>query len=118
MPRLTHTIVFVSDMPRSVAFYRDTLGLPLRMESEWWSEFETGPTLLCLHKANPGSPGQPTSRGTCHVGFSTPDLDAFHAAMAAAGVRVVEEPRMQDFGVRMATYADPDGLLLNVSEGR
>ena len=28
--RLSDVIVFVGDMARSVAFYRDTLGLPLR----------------------------------------------------------------------------------------
>jgi len=29
-------IVFVSDMRRSVSFYRDTIGLPLRFESPHW----------------------------------------------------------------------------------
>jgi catechol 2,3-dioxygenase-like lactoylglutathione lyase family enzyme len=33
MADLSHTIIFVSDMARSVAFYRDILGLPLRFES-------------------------------------------------------------------------------------
>lgn len=116
MLSFTHTIVFVSDMQRSVAFYRDTLGLPLRFDSEWWSEFETGGTRLCLHKANPGEPGVPTARGTCHVGFAAPDLDAFHARMVSAGARVVEPPKMQEFGARMATYADPDGLCINIAE--
>lgn len=116
MLAFTHTIVFVSHMQASVAFYRDTLGLVLRFDSEWWSEFETGSTRLCLHKANPGDPGQSTARGTCHIGFAAKDLDVFHARMVAAGARVIEEPRMQEFGARMATYADPDGLLINVAE--
>ncbi len=30
--RLTYAIKFVSDMDRAVAFYRDTLGLPLTAE--------------------------------------------------------------------------------------
>ena len=116
MLSFTHTIIFVSDMPRSVAFYRDVLGLALRFDSEWWSEFETGATRLCLHKANTGEPGTPTARGTCHIGLAAADLDAFHVRMLAAGTHVVEAPKMQEFGARMATYADPDGLCINVAE--
>jgi catechol 2,3-dioxygenase-like lactoylglutathione lyase family enzyme len=39
--RLSYAIVFVSDMSRSVAFYRDVIGLPLRFESPHWTEFAT-----------------------------------------------------------------------------
>jgi catechol 2,3-dioxygenase-like lactoylglutathione lyase family enzyme len=41
--------VNVSDMSRSVAFYRDILGLPLKFQSPGWSEFQTGATTLALH---------------------------------------------------------------------
>ncbi len=37
--RLNYAIVFVSDMKRSVGFYRDVLGLPLKFESPGWTEF-------------------------------------------------------------------------------
>jgi len=44
--RVNYAIVFVSDMRRSVSFYRDTVGLPLKFESPHWTEFETdGATL-------------------------------------------------------------------------
>ena len=36
---VNYAIVFVSDMHRSVSFYRDTIGLPLRFESPHWTEF-------------------------------------------------------------------------------
>lgn len=36
--RVSHAIVFVSDMQRSVAFYRDVVGLSLRFESPGWTE--------------------------------------------------------------------------------
>ena len=39
--RVNYAIVFVSDMTRSVIFYRDVLGLPLRFESPGWTEFAT-----------------------------------------------------------------------------
>ena len=39
--RVSYAIVFVSDMKRSVAFYRDVIGLPLKFDSPEWSEFAT-----------------------------------------------------------------------------
>lgn len=39
MRKLDYAIVFVSDMAREVAFYRNTLGLPLKFESPHWTEF-------------------------------------------------------------------------------
>ena len=39
--RVNYAMVFVSDMARSVAFYRDVVGLPLTFQSPGWSEFST-----------------------------------------------------------------------------
>jgi catechol 2,3-dioxygenase-like lactoylglutathione lyase family enzyme len=39
--RISYVMVFVGEMNRSVAFYRHTLGLPLRFESTDWTEFAT-----------------------------------------------------------------------------
>lgn len=50
--RLNYAIVFVSDMARSVAFYRDVIGLPLKFDSPEWSEFATEGATVALHKAD------------------------------------------------------------------
>ena len=47
--QIDYTMVVVSDMARSVAFYRDLLGIPLKFESPDWTEFLTGTTTLALH---------------------------------------------------------------------
>ena len=39
---LKYVIKFVADMDRTVKFYRDVLGLPLKFQSPGWSEFVTG----------------------------------------------------------------------------
>ena len=58
--KVDYVMVMVSDMQRSVSFYRDKLGLPLKFESKDWSEFQTGETTLALHGG--GSP-KPSSQG-------------------------------------------------------
>jgi len=52
MVNVGYAIVFVSDMDRSITFYRDVLGLPLKFPSPEWTEFATEGVTIALHKAN------------------------------------------------------------------
>lgn len=47
--RVNYVIVFVSDMDRSITFYQDVLGLPLRFKSPGWTEFATDGATVALH---------------------------------------------------------------------
>ena len=118
MDRIAYSIVFVSDMQKSVRFYRDVLGLPLKFESPEWTEFATEGTTLALHRGDPAGtppPNRPTA-GLCHLGFQVDDLDEIHTRFTSQGVRCIQPPKKQDFGGRLATYADPDGLPLTFSD--
>ncbi|MDA2912904.1 VOC family protein [Acidobacteriia bacterium AH_259_A11_L15] len=136
MKRLNYAIVFVSDMKRSVAFYRDVLGLPLKFESPHWSEFSNEGSAIALHLADSINPegasegGNPA--GTCQLGFHLvppalsavegseagggENLDEAHRRLQAQGVRCVMPPRTEEFGIRQAVYADPDGLQFTLAE--
>jgi lactoylglutathione lyase len=50
--RIGAVILLVSDMKRSIRFYRDTLGMDLKQESKDWTEFSSRGTVLALHPAN------------------------------------------------------------------
>ncbi|MCB9844453.1 MAG: VOC family protein [Phycisphaeraceae bacterium] len=117
--KVSFPIVFVSDMSRSVAFYRDVLGLPLRFETPHWTEFGAESATLALHvsrEPNPDPPGGTAEyAGRCRFGLHVPDLDAFHTKMLERGV-VCLEPPAETFGARLALYADPDGLPISVGE--
>jgi lactoylglutathione lyase len=120
MAKIPYIMVFVSDMKRSVAFYRDVLGLPLKFESPGWSEFATEGTTLALHKAStPAAAGADPAlhpAGFCRFGLHVPNLDALHEKLTANGVRCVLPPTLQDFGARLSVYADPDGLPIAFGE--
>ena len=49
--RVSYAIMFVSNMKRSVSFYRDRLGIPLKFESPGWTEFATEGATLALHSS-------------------------------------------------------------------
>lgn len=129
--RVSYAIVFVSDMKRSVAFYRDVIGLPLKFDSPEWSEFATEGATFALHRADGSAPAeagpsQQTAPGdlrvSAHAGTSRPgltvrDLDAFHTRMIEHHVVCTQQPK-DLFGAKMAQYLDPDGLAISVSEDR
>jgi lactoylglutathione lyase len=119
--RLNYAIVFVSDMQRSVSFYRDVLGMPLRFESPGWTEFATEGATLALHLSDTSDVGRDESGieppGRCRPGLRVAGLDEFHAKMKKHGVACVQEPK-EIFGARIAQYLDPDGLCISVSEAR
>lgn len=117
--RVSYAIVFVSDMKRSVAFYRDVIGLPLRFDSPEWSEFATDGATLALHRSEQdrvASEGGDIA-GQCRPGLAVRDLDAFHLRMLEHDVVCTQLPK-DLFGAKMAQYLDPDGLALSVSEER
>jgi catechol 2,3-dioxygenase-like lactoylglutathione lyase family enzyme len=119
--RLNYAIVFVSDMKRSVAFYRDVLGVPLRFESPEWTEFATDGATLALHSTKATALAREDARqqpaGGCRPGISVENLDEFHRRMVEHKVPCVQEPK-DVFGARVAQYVDPDGLVIGVGEER
>ncbi len=118
--RVSYAVVFVSDMQRSISFYRDVLGLPLKFQTSGWTEFATEGATLALHEGEAlcekGDPRR-TLAGTCHPGLGVPDLKAFHEKMLANKVTCVREPA-ETFGTWLAQYVDADGLVISVSEDR
>jgi lactoylglutathione lyase len=120
--KVDYLMVNVSDMSRSVAFYRDILGLPLKFESPGWTEFETGAATLALHlvRARVGGEGQAPAEpvaGTCTIGFSVENLEATFRGLAARGAQFVLPPTEQaNEGIRLAVCLDPDGLSISFAE--
>ena len=119
--RINYSVVFVSDMARSVAFYRDVLGIPLKFESPEWSEFATDGATLALHRSDKKMASDDDLRseaaGRCRTGFQVENIDEFHERMRENNVQCAQDPA-ETFGVRIAQYIDPDGLCFSVSESR
>ena len=107
--RLNYAIKFVSDMDTAVRFYQDILGLTVRFQSPFWSEFETGETKLALHPASDENPA-----GSVQLGIGTDDLDHFYADGQSQGLVFTSPPR-EVHGTRIARFRDPDGAEISVS---
>lgn len=117
-PRLSTVMVYVSDMDRSVAFYRDTLGLPLRFQSPEWTELDTETVTLALHHSEAAPEGYhaPQHAGVAQFGWYVEDLDAVYADLKSKGVRFVMEPQTRaGEGIRLAVFLDPDGCPISLA---
>lgn len=103
--RLAYVNVAVSDLDRSVAFFRDRIGLALKFsDAEFgYAEFDTPGAGFALAR-DPAAAGRHTG-----IGFAVEDLDAAHARLAEAGVEFTRPPTHEPWGGYMAIFADPDG---------
>jgi predicted enzyme related to lactoylglutathione lyase len=107
-----HVWFWVSDMERAVAFYRDALGLPMRMRHEdTWAEFEAGGIRIGLHGAGEG----PSPHGGTAV-FLVDDLDLARASLAERGVAFEDHLGEVPGYARYASFADPDGNSMQLIE--
>ncbi len=118
--QIDYTMVVVSDMARSIEFYRDKLGIPLKFESPEWTEFLTGTTTLALHGG--GIPRTAYSAadkeaGTCSIGFNVDDVDKTYEALKARGINFVMPPTQREGeGIKLAVCIDPDGLPVSFAQ--
>lgn len=103
-------VILVSDMDRSVEFYRDRIGFPVRKETGEWVELQTPDGVLALHGG--GEKTELPTRAAGRVGFSVrvDDLTAAVDELRSRGVQFLMGPTRQDFGCTMAVFQDPDGV--------
>jgi len=114
--RFRYVIIFVSDLDRSVAFYRNLLGMEVREEKDG-AECTLGDVTLALRQAHVDTRMHhhpPMVTGSCRLGFAVDDVDAVCARLTAAGLRCLGGPETKE-GMRVALCEDPDGVNLTVA---
>ncbi len=119
--QVDYTMIMVSDMARSVEFYADRLGIPLKFQSLEWTEFDTGTTTLALHGGgiSQDNPDENKAKfaGTCSIGFNVEDVDMTYRQLKAKGVVFVMPPsQRENEGIRLAVCVDPDGLPISFAQ--
>ena len=107
---LSQTILYVSNVPASVAFYRDRLGLTVTYPfgdeplNEHWATLGAEGASLALHGGGPGATGKMAPE----IVFTTSDVEASRAHVMSMGVEMSEitEPH---HGTTLCHGKDPDG---------
>lgn len=108
--QLSQVHVSVTDVDRSVAFYRDVLGIPLlfQVPGQPMAFFASGAVRLYL-----GRPERPEFATRCMLYFTVEDIEAEHARLVDAGVPAAGVPHVvhRDAATElwMSAFTDPDG---------
>jgi catechol 2,3-dioxygenase-like lactoylglutathione lyase family enzyme len=100
------------DPDRSVAFYRDVLGLAIYREFPGGTVFFLGGGHLEVSGRR--EPGEPDDRVRLWV--QVRDVAAAHRDLLARGATVVRAPRREPWGLDEMWITDPDGVRIAVVE--
>jgi catechol 2,3-dioxygenase-like lactoylglutathione lyase family enzyme len=141
MPTLLHTGLTVRDLDRSLAFYRDTLGMETVFEQQKEGGYLAaivgypGAHVRMAHLTFPGDAhrlelfqylepegrgeaGEPRDVGITHVCLLVEDIAGMHERLRAAGVEFYSDPVLVDTGANaggVGVYLrDPDGITLEL----
>lgn len=108
--------IFVDDIARTKAFYRDVFGLSVLFEDAQSVAFDFGNTVLnCLQVGEaPGliAPAKVAGRASgarLQLTIWVPDTDAACADVQAKGIELLNGPIDRPWGMRTACVEDPDG---------
>lgn len=112
MVHLSHIHMPVPDLARSLAFYRDQLGLDVGYTSESMAEFPTAGLVL------DEVAGFKRLAFAVTVGIGVDDVDSVFADLEARGVAVAEPPADQPWGVRNFYVTDPDGYVVEFEQAK
>jgi len=135
-----HTAISVSDLDRSIHFYRDLLGMKLdwridhrrspalekvvglgnvdvsyAMLSGWGTKIEV------FEYHSPAGLLYPENRPVCdhgitHMAFQVEKIDELYQRLKSQGVRFNSPPQIVREGVKAAYFHDPDGITLEIVE--
>jgi glyoxylase I family protein len=139
--RVNHTGISVSDMERSLAFYRDLLGLEVIFDSDVAANerlsqvvgmedargrvvwLRVGDTMIELwqwdhpHGRELPEDYRPADRGVTHYALEVDDVDALCERVVAAGYHANTSPK--DLGLHKTTYIKgPDSEIIEILEDR
>lgn len=105
----------VSDYDRSLAWYRDVLGWDVVFElTDWkWAQLQSPVEGLLV---GIGQSEQVKEGGGATLTFTVKDIAAARGSLEAQGVRFDGETREIEGMVKLATFYDPDGNALMLSQ--
>ena len=104
-------IIRPRDRERSLAFYRDVLGLAVYREFPGGTVFFLGSGHLEISGRGHGGPDPDLA-----VWAQVRDLDAAVAELREKGVAIDREPKLEPWGLRESWIADPDGIKIVLVE--
>jgi predicted enzyme related to lactoylglutathione lyase len=123
--KLGYTIIYVTDVPTTVAFYETAFGLTKRFihESDLYAEMETGSTVLAFAGNEaaemnglailPNDPNQVAAGW--EICFVTEDVATAYEHAVASGCSPIGQPTEKPWGQTVSYVRDLNGCLVEIA---
>jgi len=102
----------VRELARSLAFYRDALGLPLTFASDEFAFLKAGAVTLGLRRA--ADLTETNDERRMELVFAVEDVDRAYERLRERGVAFRVMPRVVTGDQLAADFRDPDGHVLSI----
>lgn len=114
--KVGNVILAVQDLDRSLQFYHEIIGLPIKNQRRSWIDLGTGGALLSLHPASLTAEhvGGSIDNGIT-IGFLVGDVDSAIAELKEKNVRIHRDVVKRSAG-KNAIILDPDDYLISLFE--
>lgn len=114
--KVGNVILAVSDIDKSLQFYHDIIGLPIKNQRRSWVDLGTTGALLSLHPASLTAEhvGSSIDNGIT-IGFLVGDVKSAVEELRSKGIEIFREIVERDAG-KNAIVKDPDGYLVSLFE--
>jgi predicted enzyme related to lactoylglutathione lyase len=116
LSKVSMVVIGVTDLSKSIRFYRDTLGLTVTNQNEEFVTLSAATIDLVLsgplgRSVKPGS-------SSIEIVFPVESVSTIHRLLTARGCEFIRQPREITTGSWAATLKDPDGHLLTLFGGK
>jgi len=112
--------LIVKDFDKSLAFYKDTLGLEVNYSEGKFANFKLEGTELAVFGKEAATAMFPAKymkpSGGFLIGFQVGDLAKECAKLEKKGVRIFEGPKDTEWGQKVAYFHDLDGNIWEISQ--
>ncbi len=115
--------LFVEDPRRSQSFYQEVFDVPVIWEDQDSAAFRFENTIVNLLRIpaardliEPGSVANREAGSRFQLTIWVDDADVVSAELAAHGVELLNGPMDREWGVRTASFTDPDGHIWEIAQ--
>jgi lactoylglutathione lyase len=118
---MKYVILYVNDFDKTMKFYKEILGLSVKMQHDTYVEFDTGATTLSINTRESVKeiiglemPTPDIASQTFELGFVVDDVVATIEMLRSLDVPIYKEPVTKPWGQTVAYVTDPDGHYIEI----
>ena len=114
--KVGNVIVEVKDLEKSVNFYNNILGMPIKNVRSNWVDLGQSGALLSLHPASQSEPHSGTSvNNGILIGLVVGDVESAVNELKTKNVKIYRDNKELEAGIN-AIILDPDGYMISLFE--